>query len=225
MSIKIATSILSCDFAHMADEIARIEESGADMIHIDVMDGHFVQNLTMGSAIVSAIRRNTKLYLDVHLMIYQPFSYIERFVKAGANRITFHIEATEDVQDTLDFIKKCNIEVGIAISPESPISMVLPYLPHIDSLLIMTVHPGFGGQQFLEKMLEKVSFIRDWVKDHSIRTPAGSSLEIQVDGGINLETTPLCYQAGATEFVSGSFLFASSDMKRAVAALREGTHE
>ena len=213
--VNISPSILSCDFAHLADEVKRVEDAGADAIHIDIMDGHFVRNLTMGPKIVAAIRRSTTLPLDVHLMIYNPFDYIEPFVSSGANSITFHFEATEDIQDTLDYIKKCNIKSGLAFNPETSLSLIPKYLDKCDMLLLMTVHPGFGGQEFIPDVLEKIQFTRDLCEKCDLNLP------IQVDGGINLQTAEECAKAGATHFVSGSHLFKQKDMKQAIDDLRK----
>src|SRR5258706_8471769 len=146
--IQVCPSILSGDFGRLADEAKRIEKAGADAIHIDIMDGHFVPNLTLGPRAVSAINRATHLFLDVHIMIYNPFDYIESFVQAGADRITFHFEATEDVEDTLAFIKRCGIQAGLAFRPETTFSMIPKYIDKCDLVLLMTVSPGFGGQKF-----------------------------------------------------------------------------
>lgn len=229
--IKIEPSILAGDFGHLADEAQRIEQSGADAIHIDIMDGHFVPNLSMGPAITAAIKRSTDLFLDVHLMIYNPFEYIERFVQAGANRITFHFEATEDVEDTLAYIRKCNCEAGLAFNPETTETLVTPFLDQVDLILLMTVHPGFGGQEFMPEVLKKIEFVRSVCDKLDIRqggkVPGNTAekqrlgpLPIQVDGGIGVETAGQCAAAGATNFVAGTALFKQLDMKQAVADLR-----
>lgn len=213
--VQIYPSILSADFGRLADEAKRIEMAGADAIHVDIMDGHFVPNLTFGPKALAAIRRSTKLFLDVHLMIYNPFDYIEAFIKSGADRITFHFEATEDVQETIEFVRKCGKEVGLAFRPETSYGMVDKYLGEVDLILLMTVNPGFGGQKFMPEVLEKVEL----AKEASARR--GVSPLIQVDGGINLETAKLSVEAGANVLVSGDYLFAQKDLKHAIEALRK----
>jgi len=212
--IKVASSILSCDFANLKDESIRVEKSLAEAIHIDVMDGHFVPNFTMGPKVVSAINRSTKTFLDVHLMIYNPFDYIEKFVEAGADLITFHFEATEDIEDTLNYVKKCGVKVGLAINPETSFSLAIKYLEKCDVILFMTVHPGFGGQKFIPAVLEKVKFAKKLKDDMNL------TYDIQVDGGIDLETGSRCKKMGANFLVSGTFLFSHKDMKKAVLDLK-----
>jgi ribulose-phosphate 3-epimerase len=226
--LQICPSILSGDFGRLADEAKRLELAGADAIHIDIMDGHFVPNLTLGARAVAAIRRATKLFLDVHIMIYNPFDYIESLVQSGADRITFHFEATEDVEDTIDFIRKCGKKVGLAFRPETSFSMIPKYLYMCDLILIMTVSPGFGGQEFMPDMLEKVRMTREYCDKHGIRqggiVKQGLSLppfDIQVDGGINQETAKACVEAGANVLVSGNYLFNQPDMKKAIDMMRQ----
>lgn len=230
--LKIAPSILSGDFAHLADEAKRIEDSGADCLHIDVMDGHFVPNLTIGPQIVAAINRSTDMFLDVHLMMYNPFDYIERFIEAGGDRITFHFEATEDVEETLKYIRRCNAKAGLAFCPETSASMIPKYLDKCDMVLLMTVHPGFGGQAFMPEVLEKIQFVRGICDQLDIRaggiTPQPGKgqddlpiFDIEVDGGINLETAGQCIAAGANIIVSGTYFFKAPDMKLAVKEMRE----
>ena len=167
-SIVVAPSILAGDFGHLADEAVRIEEAGGDQIHIDVMDGHFVPNLTFGPKAVAAINRATLLFLDVHLMIYNPYDYVERFVEAGADRLTIHFEATEDVADTLQYIRRSGIEAGLAFCPETSMTMIPKYLDQADLILLMTVHPGFGEQEFIPEVLEKVEFTSEICKKLNI---------------------------------------------------------
>jgi ribulose-phosphate 3-epimerase len=229
-SVKIAPSILSGDFGRLAEEAKRVEDSGANYLHIDIMDGHFVPNLTLGPRAVAAINRATSMFLDVHFMGYNPFDYIERLVEAGADQITFHIEATEDVEETLNYIRKCGVKAGLAFCPETSMSLIPKYLDRCDMILLMTVHPGFGGQEFIPDVLEKVKFTRDVCNQLNIRargvTPnkKDSSLppfDIQVDGGINLENVKQCVEAGANIIVAGTSLFKYSNLKQAVQDMRQ----
>jgi ribulose-phosphate 3-epimerase len=227
--IAICPSILAGDFGHLADEARRIEDAGANRLHIDVMDGHFVPNLTLGPQVVAAINRATTLFLDVHLMMYNPYDYVERFVEAGADLLTIHFEATEDLEDTLSYIRKCGVKAGLAFCPETSLSMIPKYLNKCDMILLMTVNPGFGGQEFMPEILEKVQFTRNLCDQLGIRaggiTPKADEatlepFDIQVDGGINDETVVDCVKAGANVIVAGSALFQQNDLKQAVTALR-----
>lgn len=220
LPIRIVPSVLSADFGHLAEEVQRAEDSGADRLHVDIMDGHFVPNLSIGPAVVAAINRATDLFLDVHLMMYNPFEYIERFVEVGADQITFHFEATEDIEDTLLFIRKCGVRAGIAINPDTPASFLPPFFPLLDEVLVMSVHPGFGGQSFIPESVEKIEELR--TQANILGRPKNFlPLDIAVDGGITPATAPACRQAGANVFSAGSFLFGAKDMKEAIAALRK----
>ena len=229
--IKIAPSILAGDFGYLADEAKRIQDSGANSLHIDIMDGNFVPNLSMGPQAVAAINRATPMFLDVHLMIYHPFDFVERFVEAGADNITIHFEATEDVDEFLEYIRRCNIKAGLAFCPETSMSMIPRYLDKCDMILLMTVNPGFGGQEFMPEVLDKIRFTRECVTKLDIRqggiTPKKGTEEtklppfdIEVDGGITNETAKLCVEAGANVLVAGTFFFKTPDMRTAIKDLR-----
>ena len=205
--IKIAPSILSADFSRLGEEVGRLETEGADWVHVDVMDGVFVPNITIGPAVVKAIRPCTSLPFDVHLMITSPERYIEQFADAGADYITVHVEATEDVKGAIDLIHSLGKKAGLSLNPETPFTAVEPYLEHIDLLLVMTVRPGFGGQSFMPVGLPKIAAARE-------RFDAiGSSAELAVDGGINRDTGRECIDAGVSVLAAGSALFKSPDMR------------
>jgi ribulose-phosphate 3-epimerase len=212
--IKIAPSILSADFAKLKDEIQEVEQAGADWLHIDVMDGHFVPNITLGPLIVEAIRPHTALPLDVHLMIEQPDRYIAEFAKAGADYISVHQEACVHLHRTIHLIKDQGVKAGVVINPATPASMIEPILPEVDLVLLMTVNPGFGGQKFIDNVLPKIAQVRQWVEEK------GLQVEIEVDGGVNQETARQVVQAGANVLVAGSAIFRAADRKQALSAIR-----
>ena len=205
--MKIAPSMLSCDFAKMGDELVRIDKGGADWIHLDVMDGHFVPNITIGPAIVSALRPYSKLPFDVHLMIDYPLDYIEQFVKAGADIITFHIEAKSDIQATIDKIKSFGVKPGLVVKPKTSAEEVFPYLEQVDLILVMTVEPGFGGQSFMADMLPKVTAIKEKAKE------LGKDMLVEIDGGVNDKTISQAAKFGVDVCVSVTGVFKSSDAK------------
>jgi len=213
---QIEPSMIAADWGRMAEEAKSCIDAGAKALHIDVMDGLFVPNFAMGTDLVAAIRKAVpKAVLDVHLMIYSPETYIERFVQMGADAITFHLEATEEVDYTIDYIRKCGKSPGLAIKPETSVTLILKYLAKVDTVLIMTVEPGFGGQAFMPEMLEKVKFLREQIKANHLKTT------IQVDGGITLETGRECIKAGANNLVSGSYFFKQKNRNDAVKQFKE----
>lgn len=212
--MKIAPSILSADFSKLGEELRRIEEAGADSIHIDVMDGIFVPNITIGQTVISSMRPITKLHFDVHLMITEPDRYIDSFVEAGADRITVHAEASKHLHRTINKIKSRGIEAGVALNPASSLSMVEWILEDTDMVLLMTVNPGFGGQKLLDSMLLKIKVLSEMIAKRNLKTP------IQVDGGIDASNVAKVVKAGAEIIVSGSGLFKAPNMKEAVDLMR-----
>jgi ribulose-phosphate 3-epimerase len=216
MAVLVAPSILAADFSRLAAEVLAIEKAGADWIHCDIMDGHFVDNISFGPMVVEIVRKETKLPLDVHLMIQHPDHYLPRFVKAGANSITVHVEpeAEHDVPKTLQAIRAAGCRAGLSLNPATPFEAVEPFLDKIDLLLVMTVHPGFGGQPFRPEMMDKVKRAKAW------RDSSNSKLHIEVDGGINAETAQLSIQNGAEVLVAGTSIFHAKDYAEAISDLR-----
>ncbi|WP_404466581.1 ribulose-phosphate 3-epimerase [Planococcus rifietoensis] len=213
--IKIAPSILAADFAKLGQEVKEVEKAGADWIHIDVMDGHFVPNITMGPIVVDALRPLTELPLDVHLMIENPDRYIEDFAKAGADYITVHVEACPHLHRTIQLIRSFGVKPGVVLNPHTPIETIQHVLEDIDLVLFMTVNPGFGGQKFIHSVVPKVAALSQLIKDK------GLSVDIQIDGGINEETIVPCAQAGANVFVAGSAIFGKQDRTQALQAIKK----
>ncbi|XQY93466.1 ribulose-phosphate 3-epimerase [Metabacillus sp. HB246100] len=212
--VKIAPSILSANFAKLGEEITEVEKAGADYIHVDVMDGHFVPNITIGPLIVEAIRPMTKLPLDVHLMIEQPDLYIPQFVKAGADIITVHVEACKHLHRTIQLIKSHGIKAGVVLNPHTPVDAVQHVLEDIDMVLLMTVNPGFGGQSFIPSVLPKMRDLSTNKKEKNLH------FEIEVDGGINEQTAKLCVEAGASVLVAGSAIYGKEDRTAAITSLK-----
>ncbi|MGX6978447.1 ribulose-phosphate 3-epimerase [Vagococcus elongatus] len=213
--MKIAPSILSADFANLERDVVMVEEAGADYIHIDVMDGQFVPNITLGPNIVAALRPVTKLPLDVHLMIVEPERYIEDFAKAGADFIVIHAESTNHLHRGVQQIKSLGVKAGVVINPGTPVCAIEPVLSMVDMVLIMTVNPGFGGQSFIPETLEKVKEIAE------LKKTKGYVYEIEVDGGVTDETIKSCAEAGADVFVAGSYVYASDDPAGQIQKLKD----
>ncbi len=210
--VKIAPSILSADFSKLGQEVSSLDKAGCDLIHIDVMDGHFVPNITMGPSVIKSIRKYSKKVFDVHLMIDPVLKYIPDFVKSGSDIITIHHEISEDVADIIKLIKKLNKKVGISIKPSTSAKVIEKYIDDVNLILIMTVEPGFGGQSFIYEQLKKIEYIRNLVDDRNI--------DIEVDGGIDLITGKLAVEAGANILVSGSTIFKCKQYKQIINDLR-----
>ena len=217
MKNLVSASVLSADMLNLESEIRKLENSGIDMLHFDVMDGVFVNNITYGLPILEAVNRTTGMFLDVHLMITDPLKYVPRFAECGADMITFHIESQSNVMETVNTIKKCGAKAAVSIKPATPAEAVFEYLPYVDMVLVMTVEPGFGGQSFIPETAEKVRIIRNKITELDLCT------DIQVDGGINAETASVVVNAGANILVSGSYLFKAENMAEAAAKIKEVT--
>lgn len=211
----IAPSLLAADYAHLADEIKKVEDAGAAYLHLDIMDGAFVPNISFGPELVASIRKSTKLIFDVHLMINDPIRYVDRFVKAGADMITFHIESTNNPETVIRAIESHEMRVGIAISPATPVDAILPYLPRLAQVTVMTVEPGFGGQAFMMPMLDKVRVLRRYALEKGLK------LDIEVDGGINPDNVGYCTGAGANVIVAGSAIFKSKKPRSVIFGMKE----
>jgi ribulose-phosphate 3-epimerase len=216
--VRIAPSILSSDFARLADEVARVEAAGADWLHVDVMDGHFVPNLTIGPPIVEALRKVTRLPLDVHLMMTNPDCFIQEFAEAGANYLTVHVEACPHLHRTVQSIKERGVKAGVSLNPATSLSTVEEIIGEADLLLIMSVNPGFGGQQFIPSVLQKIQRARQLID----RT--GSHAALEVDGGVKIDNVGQIVQAGADILVAGSAIFCSDDYHATIVAMRQAGH-
>ncbi|MDT2732240.1 ribulose-phosphate 3-epimerase [Streptococcus parauberis] len=214
-SYKIAPSVLAADYANFASELKRIEETDAEYVHIDIMDGQFVPNISFGADVVASMRKHSKLVFDCHLMVVNPERYVDAYAQAGADIMTIHTESTQHIHGALQKIKAAGMKVGVVINPGTPVSALEPVLPLVDQVLIMTVNPGFGGQSFIPECLDKVKKVVD------LRQAGGYSFDIEVDGGVDDKTIAACAQAGANVFVAGSYLFKADDLVSQVQTLRK----
>lgn len=212
--VKVSPSVLACDLSRLLEEVKSIESAGADMVHLDVMDGMFVTNISFGLPVIASLRKNTDIFFDVHLMIDRPERYVERFVEAGADLVTFHYEASDNPEKTLELIRSLGKKAGISVKPNTPVDVVYPMLDKCDLVLIMTVEPGYGGQSFMPEMLDKIRALRAEIEHR------GLEVDIQVDGGINAETGRLVREAGANNLVAGSYVFKEKDRRAVIDSLR-----
>ena len=214
--IQISPSILSADFSQLANEIKRLEDGGADMIHVDVMDGHFVPNLTIGPPVIKSLKKHSSILFDVHLMISPVHKYIKAYADAGADIITIHPEATDDINSSISLIKELNKKVGVSLNPETKVDIIIEHLDKIDLVLIMSVNPGFGGQKFMPEVLSKVEELKN------LRTAKNLDFDIEIDGGINFENSKMAIRAGANILVSGTTIFKSNngDIKKNIELLK-----
>lgn len=215
-TIEIAPSILSADFARLADEIAMIESAGVSMVHLDVMDGHFVPSITIGPPVIAKLRKYSSLVFDSHLMISEPAKYAERFVEAGVNHITFHIEAADEPEKLVDKIHRLGCTAGVCLNPDTPVEAIEAVAPLCDMVLVMTVHPGFGAQQFMPEAAKKIIEVRKIV---------GPDIRVEVDGGIDPQTAPLVVSYGADTIVAGNAIFSKPDRIAAINAIREAAKQ
>ncbi|MCK1193023.1 ribulose-phosphate 3-epimerase [Streptococcus uberis] len=216
---KIAPSILAADYANFASELKRIEETDAEYVHIDIMDGQFVPNISFGADVVASMRKHSKLVFDCHLMVVDPERYVEAYAQAGADIMTIHTESTKHIHGALQKIKAAGMKAGVVINPGTPVSALKPVLNLVDQVLIMTVNPGFGGQAFIPECLEKVEEVA------SLRETLGLTFDIEVDGGVDNKTIAACQKAGANIFVAGSYLFKASDLVSQVQTLRTALND